>query len=145
MSYFGQHWRIHGVITGPISRGSANGRYRVVIEREFAELPAIETIDWSQPAIEHLRTDITDEFGLPEGYGFQVVNITYDSATRSYTLELQTERQYLGDVTGYQKQIAELQDQTAEARSRAETAEASLAAQEGVLAAAYTEGVESNG
>ena len=99
MSYFGQHWRIHGVITGPISRGSANGRYRVVIEREFAELPAIETIDWSQPAIEHLRTDITDEFGLPEGYGFQVVNITYDSATRSYTLELQP-TEGIGLITG---------------------------------------------
>ena len=89
MSLYGQTWRINGVTAGLILRGSANGRYKVVIEREFAELPQIEAISWEKPAVEHLRSDRPQETGLPEGYSFDVVRITYDSATRSYTVELQ--------------------------------------------------------
>ena len=80
MSLYGQTWRINGVTAGLILRGSANGRYKVVIEREFAELPQIEAISWEKPAVEHLRSDRPEEIGLPEGYSFDVVRITYDSA-----------------------------------------------------------------
>lgn len=154
MSCFGQHWRIDGVIAGPISRGGGNGRYRVLIEREFAELPAIEAIDWTRPTIEHLRADSPDEFGLPEGYGFQVEDITYDNAAKSYTVELQTERQYLGDVTGYQSQIEALQAAAVEKDAVIAEKDAAIQALEAAgtaetvradLQAAYTEGVESNG
>lgn len=143
MSLYGARWKFDGVAAAFVTRGGGSGQYRVVFEREYAELPAIEAINWSQPVMEAL-TD-AEELGLPEGYGFQVEGITYDSGSRSYTVILQTDRQYWGDVTGYQAQIAELQAQTAEAQRQAEAAEASLTAREHALAAAYMEGVECYG
>ena len=80
MSLYGEHWKIDDVTVGMIQRGSENGCYRVIIEREYAELPQIEAISWQQPVIEHLRPEVPDEMGLPEGYGFTVERITYDSA-----------------------------------------------------------------
>lgn len=106
MSYYGAHWRIDGVTAAFIMRGDRNGRYRIVFERESAELPQIESINWAQPSVERLTE--AGEFGLPEGYGFELVKITYDSAVKSYTVEVKTARQYLGDVTGYQAQVEAL-------------------------------------
>lgn len=150
MCLYGQTWRINGVTAGLILRGSANGRYKVVIEREFAELPQIEAISWEKPTVEHLRTDRPEEMGLPEGYGFDVVRITYDSATRSYTVELQVQSQYLGDVSGYQTQMAQLQaqadtlaQQAAAAQAQADQVELEAQEKEDGLMAAYREGVES--
>lgn len=167
MSLYGEHWKIDGVIAGMVQRKQTNGCYRVIIEREYAELPQIESIHWQQPVIEHLRTDFPDETGLPEGYGFEVVRITYDSGTRSYAVELRTAQQYLGDVSEYQSQVeklaASLSAKEQEVTGLNETVkekEAALAAQteelealredgtaaaEKQLQAAYTEGVESNG
>ena len=151
MSLYGETWRIDGVSAGMILRGSANGHYKVVIEREFAELAQIEAIHWENPSVEHLRTDRPEEMGLPEGYGFRVVDITYDNAARSYTVELQTAEQYLGDVTGYQAQVAQMQTQVEELTRQAAAAQAQVqqAVQEAQerengLMEAYREGVESN-
>ena len=143
MSLYGAHWKLDGVPAAFVTRGGGNGRYRVVFEREFAELPAIEAIHWEQPTVEHLAE--TPEQGLPEGYGFQVERISYDHTSRSYTVVLRTARQYLGDVTGYQAQVEELQAQVTAAQGQAAAAEAELTDQEAALAAAYTEGVESIG
>ena len=66
MSYYGAHWRIDGVTAAFIMRGDRNGRYRIVFERESAELPQIESINWAQPSVERLTE--AGEFGLPEGY-----------------------------------------------------------------------------
>lgn len=167
MSLYGEHWKIDGVIAGMICREQENGCYRVVMEREYAELPQIEAVNWQQPVIEHLRPEDTEETGLPEGYGFTVERITYDSATRSYTVELRTDRQYLGDVSEYQAQVEELtaslsakEQEAAELRQAVEAKDAAIAAQsreiealkedgtaaaEEQLQAAYAEGVESNG
>lgn len=151
MSLYGETWRIDGVSAGVILRGSVNGRYKVVIEREYAELPQIEAIHWEKPTVEHLRTDRPEETGLPEGYGFDVVRITYDSAARSYTVELQVASQYLGDVSGYQEQVAQLQsqvesleEQAAAAQSQAEQAVLNAEEKEEQLMEAYREGVESS-
>lgn len=65
MSYYGAHWRIDGVTAAFIMRGDRNGRYRIVFERESAELPQIESINWAQPSVERLTE--AGEFGLPEG------------------------------------------------------------------------------
>ena len=100
--------------------------------------------------MEHLRSDRPEETGLPEGYSFDVVRITYDSATRSYTVELQVQSQYLGDVSGYQTQMAQLQAQADTLAQQAEAAKAQAAQveleaqeKEDGLMAAYREGVES--
>lgn len=116
MSKLGIRWRIDGVPAVFITPGMENRRYRVVFERPGAELPDIERINWAQPKIERLGT--AKEYGLPEGYGFEVVRITYDSATRVYSVEVQTASQYLGDVTGYQAQLTEMEENLAAANAQ---------------------------
>ena len=149
MSHYGVCAKIGGVPCGLILRDPMwNGRYQVVFEREFASLEEIEDIDWIRPEMATLSGPAV----LPEGFGFEVVRITYDSGTRAYTVELKTAEQFLGDVSGYQAQVAELREQAASAQARAEemagqVSEALQDAEErdAALAAAYEEGVESNG
>ncbi|HJB14333.1 MAG TPA: hypothetical protein H9787_11580 [Candidatus Oscillibacter excrementigallinarum] len=154
MSFFTKSWKFDGVQAAFVMRGSQNGRYLVKFEREFASLEDIEGINWAQPAIEHTNPQCPDEFGLPAGYGFTVAGITYDSKTKSYTVELQVADQFLGDVTPYQEQIAQLESEAAEKDAAIAEKEAAIKALEAGgtaeavkadLQAAYTEGVESNG
>lgn len=154
MSFFTKSWKFDGVQAAFVMRGSQNGRYLVKFEREFASLEDIEGINWTKPAIEHTNPQCPDEFGLPVGYGFTVAGITYDSRTKSYTVELQVADQFLGDVTPYQEQIAQLESEAAEKDATIAEKEAAIKALEAAgtaetvkadLQAAYTEGVESNG
>lgn len=154
MSFFTKSWKFDGVQAAFVMRGSQNGRYLVKFEREFASLEDIEGINWTKPAIEHTNPQCPDEFGLPTGYGFTVAGITYDSKTKSYTVELQVADQFLGDVTPYQEQIAQLESEAAEKDAAITEKEAAIKALEAGgtaeavkadLQAAYTEGVESNG
>lgn len=154
MSFFTKSWKFDGIQAAFVMRGSQNGRYLVKFEREFASLEDIEGINWAQPAIEHTNPQCPDEFGLPAGYGFTVAGITYESKTKSYTVELQVADQFLGDVTPYQEQIAQLESEAAEKDAAITEKEAAIKALEAGgtaeavkadLQAAYTEGVESNG
>ena len=154
MSFFTKSWKFDGIQAAFVMRGSQNGRYLVKFEREFASLEDIEGINWTKPAIEHTNPQCPDEFGLPVGYGFTVAGITYDSRTKSYTVELQVADQFLGDVTPYQEQIAQLESEAAEKDATIAEKEAAIKALEAAgtaetvkadLQAAYTEGVESNG
>ena len=146
MSLYGSSIRIDGIPCGLVMRGSGNGQYLVVFERELATLEQVEAIHWEQPSIE-------GECILPVGYGFVVSDIRYTAATRSYTVVLQVGEQYLGEVTGYQSQVAELESTVArqqeEIRQKDDTiaqleSEGSQALKE-ELETAYEEGVESNG
>ena len=111
--HYGKKWKIDGLIAGFVMRMGPGGNYRVVFERENATLEQIEAINWAKPVIEYIGPH-GSEPGLPEGYGFDVVGITYDSGCKSYTVELKTASQYLGDVTGYQEEIAALNGTVAE-------------------------------
>ena len=51
MSLYPNKIQVDGVPCGLILRGSANGTYLAVFEREMAELARIEQIDWSRPAV----------------------------------------------------------------------------------------------
>ena len=77
MSLYGEKFKIGGLSCGLVLRGSANGEYRVVFEREYASLEQIEALEWDPPILE-------GECILPEGYGFTVKDIQYSAATRSY-------------------------------------------------------------
>ena len=160
MSLYGTNLQIGGVTCGIVMRGSGNGKYLAVFEREFASLEDIEAISWDKP-------EIQGECILPVGYGFEVADIRYSAATRSYTVELQVAQQYLGDVAGYEAQVSELdflalsyaypvqlmmESKEATIQSQQETIQALEAAGtakqvqvEEKLEAAYEEGVESNG
>ena len=116
--FFGKRWKIDGVTAGPISRHyPANGRYSVIFERDDAFLEQIEKINWAKPTIQRLSED-ANEPGLPEGYGFKVVDIKYDNSGRHYTVELQTASQYLGDVNRLQNWRALPLRRTARSRRR---------------------------
>ena len=161
MSLYGNTIEIGGVTCGMVMRGSSNGRYLAVFEREFASLDDIEAISWDKP-------EVRGECILPVGYGFEVADIQYSAATRSYTVELQVAQQYLGDVAGYEAQVSELESTVAEKEAaiaqqaqELENKEATIRSQqetiqaleesgtarqvEEKLEAAYEEGVESNG
>lgn len=132
MSHYGKRWTIDGLISGLIMRGSTNGRYIVVFEREFASLEQIEAINWERPTIEYIGPH-GSEPGLPEGYGFEVEDIKYDSGAKAYRVVLKTASQYLGDVTGYQTQIAELEGTVNEQASVIQTQETTIEAQESTI------------
>lgn len=168
MSLYGIEAHICGVPCAMVMRGSANGHYQAVFERERASLEEIEAINWAQPIIK-------GDTLLPVGYGFTAEDITYSSNTRSYTVSLKVAEQFLGDVAGFQAQVEELtagvadrenrlQAQAAALQERDETIQAQAetiqsqgeaiqaleaagtAAQvEERLKAAYEEGVERNG
>ena len=130
MSGFGKHWKIGGLIAGPITRnGSVNGSYSIIFERSSgAALEGIEAIDWSSPTVQRLPACPENEAGLPEGYGFQLGNIAYHHNTGHFEVTVATAKQYLGDVTGYQARIEELEGkaenlavQASEAQAEAES------------------------
>ena len=112
MSLYGNRCSIGGLSCGMVLRGAANGEYRAVFERESASLEEIEGIRWDRPQIQ-------GECILPTGYGFTVRDIQYSAPARSYTVVLQVAEQYLGDVVGYQSQVAELEDQVREGQEAA--------------------------
>lgn len=140
---FGKHWKIDGLIAGPITRhGGVNGSYSILFERaNGATIEKVEAIDWSSPTVQRLPACPENEAGLPEGYGFKLANIEYHHNTGHFEVTVATAKQYLGDVTGYQARIEELEGQ-AEALS-GQVSEARE--KEAELASAYEEGVENNG
>ncbi len=139
---YGKHWKIDGLIAGPITRhGSVNGSYSILFERaNGVTLEKIEAVNWDKPKIQELPGN-RDLPGLPEGYGFQLGNIEYHHNTGLFTVTVTTAKQYLGDVTGYQARIEELEGQTTALSGQVTDARA----KEAELASAYKEGVESNG
>ena len=53
MSTYGKHWKIDGLISGPILEGRENGSYRILFEREHASLDQIEAVHWDHPSIQY--------------------------------------------------------------------------------------------
>ena len=151
MSNLGKRLTFDGVPAAYVTRGTQNGRYRITFERSVATLEQIEKINWARPVVEKLP-GYEKEPSLPEGYGFDVVNIGFDYGNGIYRVEVATAQQYLGDVTEYQEQIAALEatvsDQKTQLSEKDATIqtmkEAGTAADLGAeLDAAYKEGVNS--
>lgn len=130
MSYYGIGGTVNGLPFGLALRGVTNGQYRVVFEREYAKLEDIEKLDWKNP-------EIQGECILPKGYGFLVEAITYSSDRRAYTVHLQVDSQYLGDVTGYQEQVTKLKGSLAEANKALDEASSQLAEADEQIMALY--------
>lgn len=126
MSLYGEKFKIGGLSCGLVLRGSANGEYRVVFERECASLEQIEALEWDPPVLE-------GECILPAGYGFTVKDIQYSAATRSYQVVLQVGTQYLGDVTGYQAQVTQLQGTITEQAGTIQTQQDAIAEKESTM------------
>ena len=144
MSNLGIRWEIDGVPAAFITRSAVNGRYRITFERSEATLEQIEQINWSAPTLTHLSGS-GQEPGLPAGYGFVLADLRYQHANRIFIAELQTAQQYLGDVTGYQDEIQQLNQTIRQQQEAAEQQSAKLTGMVTDMEQAYREGVESNG
>ena len=128
--YYSNNTTIDGVrcTVSPVG-GLGSGKFRALFERELASLEQIEAISWAAPQI------AGDSAGLPAGCGYQVDDITYAHGTRTYQVAFHVLEQYLGDVSGYQAQVAQLETDLAAAQEEAENAQqAAQAAQEQVTA-----------
>ena len=136
--YYSNNTTIDGVrcTVSPVG-GLGSGKFRALFERELASLEQIEAIHWDMPQI------TGDSAGLPEGCGYQVDDITYAHGTRTYQANFHVLTQYLGDVSGYQAQVAQLEtdleaahEDTAVAQQEAQQArEAAQTAQQEAQAA----------
>lgn len=129
--YYSNNTTIDGVrcTVSPVG-GLGSGKFRALFERELASLEQIEAIHWDMPQI------TGDSAGLPEGCGYQVDDITYAHGTRTYQANFHVLTQYLGDVSGYQAQVAQLETDLAAAQEEAESAqEAAQTAQQAAQAA----------
>ena len=136
--YYSNKTSIDGVrCTVSPEGGLGSGKFRALFERELASLEQIEAIHWDMPQI------AGDSAGLPAGCGYQVDDIAYDHATRTYHVAFHLADQHLGDVSGYQTRVAQLetdlaaaQDEASSAQAAAETAQQEITALEGTLATA---------
>lgn len=129
--YYSNNTTIDGVrcTVSPVG-GLGSGKFRALFERELASLEQIEAISWDNPVI------AGDSAGLPAGCGYQVDDITYAHGTRTYQVAFHVLEQYLGDVSGYQARVAQLETDLAAAQEEAENAqEAAQTAQQAAQAA----------
>lgn len=144
MSQLGIRWRIDGVPAAFITRGPGSGHYRVTFERGEAALEQIEAIHWAAPTVERV-TESLSEPGLPEGYGFELTELCYQHTSQTFVAEVQTARQYWGDVSDYQAQLKTLNETLTQRQKALDTQTRQLETLEADLTAAYQEGVEAHG
>ena len=116
-----------------------SGKFRALFERELASLEQIEAIHWDAPQISG------DSAGLPEGCGYQVDDITYAYNTRTYQVVFRVKAQYLGDVSGYQTRVSELEATLTETSNHVDQLEESLAGAQQEAQAAQAEVTELEG
>jgi hypothetical protein len=107
MSLYGKTITVDGLTCGIVQRGSQNGQYELIFEREYAGPEEIETVNWAKPKIKGTSV-------LPTGYGFTLEDIRYRHGDQSYAAVISVAEQYLGDVTEYQAETAELTAQLTE-------------------------------
>ena len=93
--------RIDGLVCETILGGrvTGDGRYKVCFDRTQATLDQIESIHWDKPDV--VYPEKYNDTKLPAGYGFEVVNISYASCSKRYTVDLKVGEQHLGDVAGF--------------------------------------------
>lgn len=134
MSQLGKRWEIDGVAAAYIT--GSGGSYVITFERTEASLEDIEGICWEKPEVKCLAEG--ELSGLPEGCGFELADIRYEHKSGIYHAEVHVAKQYLGDVSAYEAQVAQLEKTVAE-----QSAAAAKLKQE--MQSAYEEGVESHG
>lgn len=144
MSQLGIRWKLDGVPAAFITRDPVSGRYRVTFEREEAALEQIEGIRWDAPTVERV-TDAPNEPGLPEGCGFTLVELRYRRTAGIFVAEVETARQFWGDVAGCQAEIDRLTEAVRQQQTAAEEQARQLQTLETDMSAAYQEGVEAHG
>ena len=99
-----------------VIRKPQNGEYLLFFEHDVT-LDQLESIHWEKPTIVKAEPVRPYDTFLPDGYGFELVKLTYSSLPKEWQAEIKVCKQYLGDVTGYQAQIDELTEKSADQQS----------------------------
>lgn len=120
MSQLGKRWEIDGVAAAYIT--GCGGSYVITFERTEASLEDIEGICWEKPEVKCLAEG--ELSGLPEGCGFELADIRYEHKNGIYHAEVRVAKQYLGDVSAYEAQMAQLEKNRGGAVCRRSEAEA---------------------
>lgn len=138
--YYSNKTTIDGVrcTVSPVG-GLGSGKFRALFERELASLEQIEAIHWDMPQI------AGDSAGLSEGCGYQVDDITYANSTHTYQVTFHLLAQSLGDVSGYQTRVSELETTLTETSNHVDQLEESLAGAQQEAQAAQAEVTELGG
>ena len=138
--YYSNKTTIDGVrcTVSPVG-GLGSGKFRALFERELASLEQIEAIHWDMPQI------AGDSAGLSEGCGYQVDDITYANSTHTYQVTFHLLAQYLGDVSGYQTRVSELETTLTETSNHVDQLEESPAGAQQEAQAAQAEVTELGG
>lgn len=117
-------WIINGVPAETIWRNKeVNGSYTVHFCKDDATLADIEGIDWAHLVVKRELGNDERFHCLPEGYGFKLNSVNYVGSMNQYIAEISVLKQYLGDVTGYQAQIEEMEEKAKEYQSQIEEQE----------------------
>lgn len=132
--YYGVSYKINGHRIGHVLR--LDKEYHLVFERCYEEntLEEIEKIDWQRVIVEPVQENYP-ACDLPEGYSFVVKDINYLRNTDGFEVILEVDKQYWGDMTPYQAQIAELTAGAAEKDSQLAAKDAELAQKESEITA----------
>lgn len=134
MGMHGRKVRVNGLVCGLILREAGNtGGYELVFERENATLEQLEAVDWTRPEMEYLSGYSGTK--LPEGYGYELVNMAYHHNDKTWRVRLAVGTQYYGDVTGYQEQVAQLEAAAAEREETIASQSAEIEAKSAEIAA----------
>lgn len=126
----GKKLTINGVPFASAERGMENGTYKLIFTQAEAPLSKLEKLDWSRP-------NVTGDSVLPAGYGYVLQSIIYKPLYECTEVVLKVDSQYLGDVTGYTAQVAELEGRLAEQSAAVQALEEQLAETDEALIALY--------
>lgn len=119
---------VNGIPCNPGRVIGDNGHYIVRFDKADTTLEQVEAIDWEHPVLENAGDN------LPSHYGYEVENISYLYRDNKFVVLLKVQEQYLGDVSGYQAEISDLESSLA--TTQAEKAAAQAQAQQAESAAA---------
>ncbi len=126
----GKKQTINGVPFAFAERGLENGSYKLTFAQAEAPLEKLVKLDWSKP-------EVKGDSVLPAGYGYVLQSITYNARYECTEVVLKVDSQYLGDVTGYTAQVAELEGRLAEKAAAVQALEEQLAETDEALIALY--------
>lgn len=138
-------FRIDGCPVDLVIRSLDDRKYTLYFDREVGELTLaqLKKINWARPTIDVVEPKKPGEIYLPEGYGFHLEKLAYNSHPDQWMAEVKVADEYLGDVTGYQAKIADMDQQLLDAASKNHELERQLAEADELAISLYEENLAS--
>lgn len=134
-------FRIDGCPVDLVIRNLNDRKYTLYFDREAGELTLeqLKKINWARPTIDVVEPQKPGEVYLPEGCGFCLQKLSYSSIPDQWVADIKVAAEYLGDVTGYQQKIADMDQQLLDADGRYHALEQQLAEADELAISLYEE------